>query len=1524
MTGNGKTPSKEVGATTRKTKRAKKTASEAAQGPSETPASSKKVTPSGERSPAPLLADPWDPSSTSPLPTPKSSSSSMRAKPPLPLPLPRESSTSSGVMRTKVGQFLAGDHPLEKLHHFGELAELYGLDPLRSLIDALPSITCDESMGKLLSYFRRNKISSVSLGNENKVAFTKLVKFLSPQEQVFTSPVVEAWSFIRIVPERGESMSDYIRRFNEVSSNTSHEDLVMALFLHSLQNSEMSDRILEHSPKTITELAYVAARVYGIRGETPWGMRKSTTSPKFKVAKGNHPNNASKPNSSQSSVPVQGKGTRRGGQKHKPSHLAKSKETCTRCGHTGHSVSKCFAKKHINGTRFDGQPSRSESNSESGGNQRVVRGSNRVLAPPPPPPRPLAKGSSSLTSVDHHSDTSESEGEVDPRMEDYLDIATDFDDAPTVRLVAKIRDIELDVLVNGKPVKAVLDSGADESMLLYKPWMADALVTTGIRPMRTADCSPFVPKGYLTAEVEWNGTKFERYLAVVDSLTNDMLLGKDWLHFVDPHVDFKAMTATLRSEGTSSLISSSAQHVFDEFPAVCAELESLPPSRGKLDFSIDLVPNANPPKFYLIRLSQPEMEEAKRTVDLFLDRGWISPITSPDYVFPLLFVKKKDNTMRMCVDYKGLNKLTVKKRYPLKLMDELIEMAAGCDWFSLIDLKKAYHQILIKEEDRPKTSFRFMGRCYMWNVLPFGVSNGPNAFQAIIDDIFGQCDPSKVSAYLDDICIHTNGSLDDHMVEVRRVLQLLQDNHLHISRKKCEVAVKQVAWIGHMISSDGAQPIPDKIPPILSIPIPRTVSELRSFLGSVQYYAKYFRNLSKAISPLLRHLQGPKKGSKRRLLDWTLEDTAIFNKVKKSMANLPSLFPFRKVPRDADLQIYTDASDFAIGAVIQYKGQPLQFYSASLSVHERLWPIRQKELYAALRALRKWRHWVLGRHVQIYTDHKSLSSMLVSDKRIQENRLARWSLELAEYDIEFLYVKGEDNIVADCLSRVRFIESLTDHSPINPSLDDYRRDPYWSKVLESIKSFPQYVATDKHILFNDKLCIPQSLKSRVLKLAHDHPSSGHRGVLATQKRVSRHFYWVGLYEDVRKYVVTCHRCMLAKGGRRLKVPLQPLPVAPYPWHTVTMDLITDLPLTRQGYDAIYVFVDKFSKTVHLAPCSKTIDAEGCLDVFMREIYRLHGLPEVLVSDRDPRFTSELYRRAMGKFAVVMRMSTSGHAQTDGQTERANRVVGEMIRAYSTSNDSLWVEYLPTIEFAINSSPSAATGISPFEATNGILPRQIGFARRSLPDEDASLESNLMRLRHIQQQTLKRLDVTFQKALPDDPARPVFAVGEAVYIDSQLFKDEESHLRRPKTSAKVRGPFKVKKVFGPSTYEIDFLGFPTRIHKVINVKYLRPTSGTPRAVTRPNADPDGNYEVESILGSKKFHGKTHYRVKWKGFPEHESTWEPPEHFQDKTASSLLGKYRVEEEKAAQAAASKRRSQRKKTNRKRNNSTSSSKK
>ena len=1126
---------------------------------------------------------------------------------------------------------------------------------------------------------------------------------------------------------------------------------------------------------------------------------------------------------------------------------------CYNCGRKGHFAKDCRSKP-----RKEGSFPRARTNQVLVV-QEQQDGDDGAVPPPPPPPLP----SSSSASRDKQ-----------------VEIAQ----APAAINVLSQHGclIHQPVWLNGTRVNALIDSGAERSLVrLDAGWHKRS--GPELR-LRMANGQEIATTTYVDGEIKWAGETHRLALPAVPGLGSPLLLGMDWLTVAKPTINFSSKTL-VAGEGVD------VKHLFDEYASVFAPLTSMPPSRGELDFVISLVPGSVPPKPRFYKLSKTEVTVMRATVEDYVSRGWIQRSNSP-WVAPPIFVPKKSGELRMCLDFRRLNAMTVPDRYPLPLIDDLVERASGHLWFSCIDLASAYHQIKIQANSTKYTAFCVPGMGqYEFKVLPFGLSNAPAAYQRLMDRVLEPFSNKEVSCYLDDVLVHTSGSEVHHIKVVEELLQTLQRHGLHLKQEKCQFAVHSVDWLGHNLSHQGHRPIQKDIEPIVRWSIPQTVTELRSFLGVMNYYGKYIRNYAQFVKPLFRHVGAEKKRSKKKLVEWTSHDTEVFERLKATLVQLPTLTSIRDLKSGTPLQLYTDSSDVAIGAVLEVNGCPIEFFSRTLAANERRWPIRQRELYAAICALKHWRHWCVGRPIQVFTDHKSLENILAQTK-IQEARINRWALFLADYNVTFTYIEGEKNVVADALSRVNVIHEVISTKVVEFPFSKYKEDEYWKGVLKEMDKFPQYMRSGDVLYFKRKrICVPRSEQFDVMHAAHDDPSSGHMGVSKTQQRVARTFYWPGMYEDVRNYVKTCHVCAMAKDGRRLRVPTQALPVPPRPWHTVTMDMVTGLPRTSDGYDALFVFVDKYSKMVHVAPTSENVTAEGCLDLFLNNVYKLHGLPDVLISDRDPRFNARLYRAAMARFNVQMKMSTAGHAQTDGQTERANRVLGNMLRSFVRSHEALWVEYLSTIEFAINSAPAASTKMTPFEVCSGILPRQIGFPS-TLESATALEPLELMeRIAIYQRNATAQLNVAFEKASPGELVPPLKG-GDAVYVSTQLFKDEDTRARKKKLRQKYRGPFRVKEVLGPAHYRIDFAPENVQISDVINIKFLKPVKGS-RALSKPGPlapKQKDIFEMERILYHKKRRGQTLYCVKWVGYPESHATLEPADNFIGEGAKKLLAEYR----------------------------------
>jgi hypothetical protein len=930
----------------------------------------------------------------------------------------------------------------------------------------------------------------------------------------------------------------------------------------------------------------------------------------------------------------------------------------------------------------------------------------------------------------------------------------------------------------------------------------------------------------------------------------------------------------------------------DELPA------GLPPSR-EVDHRIELVPGATPPSRPTFRLSEKELVELKKQLEELVKAGFIRPSKSP-FGAPILFVKKKDGTMRMCVDYRALNNITIKNSYPLPRVDELFDRLHGAKYFSKIDLRSGYHQIRIAEEDIPKTAFRTRYGHFEFLVLPFGLTNAPGTFMHLMHETFRKFLDNFVLVFLDDILIYSN-TLEEHKDHVQQVLETLRQSKLYAKESKCEFFRTEVEFLGHHVGCDGVRMMQDKVQAVSEWPTPKNVRDVRAFLGTAGYYRKFIRNFSAISAPITELTKEKVK------FEWTSSHQAAFVTLKNAMQSAPVLaLPDPKLP----YVVHTDASGFAVGAVLmqdQGKGlQPIAFLSKKMNDAETRYPVHEQELLAIIHALSTWRHYLHGPKFKVMTDHHSLRYFKTQPNL--SGRQSRWKDTIANFDFEIEYMKGEANPVADGLSRrpdhmhssellavAPTSSVINSMSSISTSLvEDITQaaliDAKYQSALTKRRTRTDPIQVkDGRLVCGDRVYVPNdlTLQTRIMQECHDSSTGGHLGKEKTIEQVKRRFYWPGMDALIQKYVTSCDSCQRNKPSQQSPIGLlKPLPIPDRPWQQVTMDLITALPKSKSGNDAIVVFVDKLTKMVHYVATATNVTAPKLATIFMREVVRLHGVPDSILSDRDPRFTAHFWRAFWSQLGTTLTMSTAYHPQTDGQTERANRTLEEMLRSRINFRQTDWDEHLAAAELAVNNARQSSTGFSPFylnygqevqlpldQAIAGLRPATNPIAA----DRIKRLKSDLDLARTNIERAQKR-----QAKYADQHRRDVkFKIGDQVLLSTEHLRMVGADKRTPKFSFKYLGPFKVKRVVNDNAYELD-LPEPLRIYPVFNANRLKvyqdgrinfPSRSRSDVRPPPETCEDGaeEYQVESILASRGSGPRAQFLVKWLGYPDWESTW-----------------------------------------------------
>ncbi|GJU00085.1 putative nucleotidyltransferase, ribonuclease H [Tanacetum coccineum] len=503
---------------------------------------------------------------------------------------------------------------------------------------------------------------------------------------------------------------------------------------------------------------------------------------------------------------------------------------------------------------------------------------------------------------------------------------------------------------------------------------------------------------------------------------------------------------------------------------------------------------------------------------------------------PVLFVKKKDGSMRLCIDYRELNRITIRNRYPLPRIDDLFDQLQGAKYFSKIDLRSGYHQLRVREQDISKTAFRTRYGHYEFLVMPFGLTNAPAVFMDLMNRIFHEYLDKFVIVFIDDILVYSK-SEEEHERHLRIVLEILRQKKLYAKFSKCEFWLQQVAFLGHIVSADGIIMDPSKVEAITKWPRPTTVTEVRSFLGLAGYYRRFVEGFSRLALPLTQLMR---KGEK---FVWTDERQESFEELKRRLVSAPIL----TLPSGSGgFQIYSDASKKGLGCVLMQHGKVIAYASRQLKPYEVNYPTHDLELAAVVFALKIWRHYLYGEACDIFTDHKSLKYIFT--QRELNMRQRRWLELLKDYDTNIQYHPGKANVVADALSQksgmIACFDSMILHDleRLDVELCVRGSGGYWasmrieSNLMLQIKeaqrddgelwAIVQNVEDGKHtefsvdddgvVWFEDRLCVPndQALREKVMTEAHSSPFTIHPGSTKMYRDLKQYFWWNGMKQDV--------------------------------------------------------------------------------------------------------------------------------------------------------------------------------------------------------------------------------------------------------------------------------------------------------------------------------------------------------------------------------------------------------------------------
>ena len=853
-----------------------------------------------------------------------------------------------------------------------------------------------------------------------------------------------------------------------------------------------------------------------------------------------------------------------------------------------------------------------------------------------------------------------------------------------------------------------------------------------------------------------------------------------------------------------------------------------PGCTGLIEHFID-VQGAAPIKHRPRRMSPKMLEIAREEVEKMLRQDIIERSYSAWSSAPVI-VKKHDGGYRFCVDFRDVNKVTKKDAYPTQNMDSILDKLRKARYLTKIDLKQAYFQIKMERSSRQYTAFSVPGSgLWQFKRMAFGLSNSPMTFLRLVDALFGPEFEPNVFAYLDDILIVTE-KFEEHLKWLEFVLRRLVDAGLVVNREKCEFCCSRVSYLGFLLDKEGLRPDPERIEPVLNFPAPQSVKQLRRFLGMVGWYSRFIDRDADIKIPLVKLLRKEQEWS------WGVEQQEAFDQFKKALTSAPVLArpDFGRV-----FSVQCDASNFAIGAVLTQEGDdgehPVVYISRVLNSAEKNYTTTEKECLAVVWAIKKLRPYLEGYSFKVITDHSALKWL----RNLKEptGRLARWALEMQQWDFEIEHRKGAMHHVPDALSRG--FETAEEEVAAFEMI----RDRWYLERVEDVKKFPKKFASWKvedEMLYrykreelldpvtNDeegwKLVVPEEYRERILRDAHREPSSGHLGIEKTYDRIAREYYWPGAWYDVQNFVRECPECQQYKVPQTGPQGLMGKRIVERPWAVVAADTM-EFPQSKGQYKYLLVFQDLFTRWIELKPL-RTADGKAVSRAFEELVLFRWETPDYLLTDNGKEFDNKVVKQTLEEYGVKHVTTPPYHPQAN-PVERSNRTLKTMIATLVGTDQRNWDQHLHAFRHAVNTAMQATTKVSPAFLNYGRNPRPVKSLRREVESRGPKLridpevwKNRVKKLDYLRDLVAKHIDRarSKQEGRYNRGRKDVsFHVGDEVMRRVHVLSNAAQRFSA-KLAPKFDGPYRVVEIKSPTVYVLD-LG-PSRKNAKVHVSELK--------------------------------------------------------------------------------------------------------
>lgn len=966
--------------------------------------------------------------------------------------------------------------------------------------------------------------------------------------------------------------------------------------------------------------------------------------------------------------------------------------------------------------------------------------------------------------------------------------------------------------VKGRKIVGLLDSGAQSSVAGrdFRSFME----SVGVKPsrtesaIRTADGTVHpVNDIYMVPITYLNRTRMVEVL-YVSTVPDRLILGMDFWEV------FKIKPIVIGSVECDKNIPLSDNHDLtpDQAEALGKILARMPFSQNGalskthlITHSID-TGSAPPIKQRHYIVSPYVQKDINVEIDRLLALDVIEACEPGAWSSPIVVVRKASGKVRLCLDARRLNDVTIKDAYPQPQINRILGRLAGTKVLSSIDFSDAFLQVPLDASSQPKTAFAISGRgYYKYKRMAFGLCNSGATLCRLVDKVIG-CDLEPfVFVYLDDIIIATN-DFDSHFKILSKLAERISAAGLTISVSKSRFCMRSLKYLGYIVNEEGIRPDPEKIAAIEGYPVPKSVKDVRRLIGLTGWYRRFIPNFATITAPITELI---KKNCAK--IEWNPEAQEALVRIKVALTSAPVL---SNPNYESPFIIQTDASDSGMGAVlVQGEGEDervVAYWSQKLSSAQRKYQTTERECLAVILAVEKFRPYIEGAKFTVITDHASL--LWLRNLKDPTGRLGRWALRLQPYDFVLQHRKGKFMVVADALSRA--VDSIDVAPNLNAWYDNLK-----IKIIGNPRQYPLFkiqngavfkrcAKSDKGIGQHSKWreVVKPSDRQALLFKNHDSPLSAHGGFFKTADRIKRSFYWPRMDADIREYVAKCETCKACKPSNRIqRSPMGKFREASRPFELIYVDFVGPLPRSKSGNTVLFVVVDGFSKFVHTHPM-RAATALASIKCLRDHIFLLFGTPRYLVSDNGAQFTATIFKSFLDEFKVTTWYTARYHPQANA-TEAANKTVETAMRAFLKDEDNhrSWDLHLSEITCAINTAKHTSTDLSPYFVLFGLHMCTSGSDYQTLQGPELPIIDHVEKGSKIREMVKTSLKKNYErnKRRYDLRSRPItYNVGDVVWVKNRVLSNAIKGIIGKLTPNYKKGT--IRRKVGTNSYEVSDL------------------------------------------------------------------------------------------------------------------------